>query len=124
MDVSIRAGLSVLSVCAALAGRSSVVDPTIGQGPITLSANAEKAFADYQSKQIPRYFAVSTDGQAYYYSYCDAGRCLRQVCLGSHASIQTERSGMLGSLMQNQRPSAAARESCACGRCTRRAASP
>ncbi|MEM7041509.1 MAG: hypothetical protein AAF543_01730 [Pseudomonadota bacterium] len=79
MDLSIRACLSAMAVCTILTGCSSVLDSSVGQGPITLSADAEKAFAAYRSKQTPRYFAVSTDGQAYYYSFCDVGRCLRQV---------------------------------------------
>ena len=79
MEVSIRAGLSIMVVCLALTGCAAVVDPTVGQGPIALGQDAKKAFVEYQSKQTPRYFAVSSDGQAFFYSYCDAGRCLRQV---------------------------------------------
>ncbi len=79
MDISIKAGLSILTVCMALAGCSGIVDPAVGRGPLSLSKDAEKAFAEYQAKQTPRYFAVSSDGQAYYYSFCDEGRCLRQV---------------------------------------------
>ena len=79
MDVSIRAALSTMAVCLVLVGCAGIIDPTVGQGPISLSEDAEKAFADYQSKQTPRYFAVSSDGQAYYYSFCDVGRCLRQA---------------------------------------------
>lgn len=79
MDVSIRAGLSIMAVCMTLAGCAGIVDPTVGNGPITLGQDAKKAFADYQAKQSPRYFAVSSDGEAYYYSFCDVGRCLRQV---------------------------------------------
>ncbi|MDH3660457.1 MAG: hypothetical protein OEU92_10590 [Alphaproteobacteria bacterium] len=56
-----------------------MTDPSVGQGPITLSADAEQAFTAYQAKQTPRYFAVSADGEAYYYSFCGAGRCLRQA---------------------------------------------
>ncbi len=62
-----------------ITGCSTVIDPSIGQGPISLSTQTQKAFTEYQARQTPRYFAVSTDGQAYYYSYCDAGRCLRQA---------------------------------------------
>lgn len=79
MDVSIKAGLSIMALCLGLAGCAGFSDPSVGQGPITLSADAKKAFADYQSKQTPRYFAVSVDGQAFYYSFCGDGRCLRQV---------------------------------------------
>ena len=79
MNVSIRAVFSAAAVCMALVGCSGVIDPTVGQGPITLSAYAEEGFAEYQARVTPRYFAVSEDGQAYYYSYCDVGRCLKQV---------------------------------------------
>ncbi len=79
MDVSIRAGLSIMAACMTLAGCTGIIDQSVGQGPISLSEDAEKAFAAYQSKQTPRYFAVSSDGQAYYYSYCDVGRCRRQA---------------------------------------------
>lgn len=67
--------------CAAmmLTGCAAVIDPSVGRGPITLSADAEQAFAEYQSRYKPRYFAVSEDGGAYYYSFCDVGRCLRQA---------------------------------------------
>ncbi len=78
MDVSIRVGLSIMTVCMTLAGCAGIVDPALGQGPISLSEDALKAFAEYQSKRTPRYFAVSSDGQAYYYSFCDTGRCRRE----------------------------------------------
>jgi hypothetical protein len=78
MDVSIKAGISIVAACMALAGCAGLSDPAIGSGPIALSANAEKAFDEYRERRTPRYFAVSTDGKAYYYSFCDAGRCLRQ----------------------------------------------
>lgn len=80
MNVTIRPVLSLMAVCVTLAGcAAAITDPSVGRGPIALSADAEKAFVDYQAKQTPRYFAVSTDGQAYYYSYCNVGRCTRQV---------------------------------------------
>ena len=79
MNVSIMAGLSIMAVGMTLVGCTGITDPTVGQGPISLSDDAEKAFAEYQSKKTPRYFAVSSDGQAYYYSYCDSGRCIRQL---------------------------------------------
>lgn len=79
MDVSIRAGLSITAVCLALSGCADFADPAVGKGPITLSADAEKALADYKARRIPRYFAVSTDGRSFFYSFCDAGRCLRQA---------------------------------------------
>ncbi|MGI9500169.1 MAG: hypothetical protein ACR2P3_09035 [Geminicoccaceae bacterium] len=78
MDVSVRAGLSIMAACMALAGCAGITDPAVGQGPIALSADAENAFVEYRTRRTPRYFAVSTDGQSFYYSYCDAGRCLRQ----------------------------------------------
>ncbi|MGI9421021.1 MAG: hypothetical protein ACR2RA_24615 [Geminicoccaceae bacterium] len=79
MDVSIKAGLSIVAICAGLSGCAGLTDPSVGQGPIALSAEAEQAFADYQAKAKPRYFAVSADGSAFYYSFCDVERCLRQV---------------------------------------------
>lgn len=78
MEVSIKAGLSIMAVCMTLTGCAEIVDPTVGKGPITLGQDARQAFVEYQTKQTPRYFAVSSDGQAYFYSYCDVGRCLRQ----------------------------------------------
>lgn len=79
MEVSMKPVLSLAAGCLMLAGCSGIVDPTVGQGPISLSADTEQAFADYQARQTPRYFAVSSDGNAYYYSYCDDTRCIRQV---------------------------------------------
>lgn len=79
MDVSIRVGLPIMAVCMTLVGCAGITDPTVGQGPISLSEDAEKAFVEYQSKRTPRYFAVSSDGRAYFYSFCDAGRCIRQA---------------------------------------------
>jgi hypothetical protein len=78
VNANVKPVLFLLAASAALAGCNTVIDPTVGQGPIALSAQTEKAFAEYQARQTPRYFAVSTDGRAYYYSYCDAGRCIRQ----------------------------------------------
>lgn len=78
MNASIKTGLSILATTIALAGCAIIEDPSVGKGPVTLSPAAEQAFADYRTKRAPRYFALSTDGQAFYYSYCDAGRCLRQ----------------------------------------------
>lgn len=79
MNVSIMSSISIICASLMLAGCNAVVDPAVGQGPITLSAHAEKAFAEYQALQKPRYFAVSADGEAYYYSFCGESRCLRQV---------------------------------------------
>ena len=79
MTVCIRPIISVVALCTALIACAEINDPTIGRGPISLSADVEAAFADYQARQKPRYFAVSADGSAYYYSYCDVSRCLRQV---------------------------------------------
>ena len=79
MNDCIKGGLPIMAVCMTLAGCAGIVDPNVGQGPITLSKDASKAFADYQAKRTPRYFAVSTDGNAYYYSFCDSGRCRRQA---------------------------------------------
>jgi hypothetical protein len=79
MNASVKPALSLLVASTVLVGCNTVVDPSVGQGPIALSAQTQEAFADYQARQTPRYFAVSTDGEAYYYSYCDAGRCLRQA---------------------------------------------
>jgi uncharacterized protein RhaS with RHS repeats len=79
MNISIKVGMSIIAVCMMLAGCADMIDSSVGKGPITLSADAEQAFAEYQAKRTPRYFAVSADGEAYYYSYCDSGRCLRQV---------------------------------------------
>jgi hypothetical protein len=79
MNACIKPALSVLVASVVLAGCGTVIDPSVGQGPIALSAQTQKAFAEYKARQTPRYFAVSTDGEAYYYSYCDAGRCLRQA---------------------------------------------
>lgn len=55
----------------------TVRDPTIGSGSIEMSATALEAFEDYKTKTVPRYFAVSEDGRAYYYSFCSSMRCLR-----------------------------------------------
>ena len=71
--------LIVALVSVALFGCNTVIDPSVGRGPIALSAQTQKAFAEYQARRTPRYFAVSADGKAYYYSYCDAGRCIRQA---------------------------------------------
>lgn len=79
MNVIITVGLSAMAAALALTGCADIRDPAVGTGPITLSAEAEKALAEYRARRTPRYFAVSTDGQAYYYSFCDSGRCLRQV---------------------------------------------
>ncbi len=57
---------------------SSAVDPAVGEGPITLEPAVERAFADYQAMETPRYFAVSEDGRSFYYSFCDARRCRRE----------------------------------------------
>jgi len=77
MDV--RPVLSIMAVCMTLIGCAQIVDPSVGQGPITLSPYVEQAFAEYRSQQKPRYFAVSADGEAYFYSFCKSSRCLRQV---------------------------------------------
>lgn len=79
MGVSIKAGLSTVAVCMVLVGCGGVIDPAVGQGPITLSSDVEKGFAEYQARNAPRFFAVSTNGNAFYYSFCDVGRCLKQV---------------------------------------------
>ncbi|MEZ5930349.1 MAG: hypothetical protein R3F54_00035 [Alphaproteobacteria bacterium] len=79
MNVSIRPAFSITVVGVMLAACAEITDPSVGEGPITLSADAQQAFADYQALPNPRYFAVSENGDAYYYSYCDATRCLRQA---------------------------------------------
>lgn len=79
MNVSIKVGLSIVATCLALGGCADFADPTIGKGPVKLSDGATKAFTDYQARQVPRFFAVSTDGKAFFYSFCDAGRCIRQA---------------------------------------------
>lgn len=79
MSVSTGPVLSIMTALMMLAGCAEFADPTVGEGPITLSSRAEQAFADYQAKPKPRYFAVSEDGSAFFYSYCDVERCLRQV---------------------------------------------
>ncbi|MGI9491879.1 MAG: hypothetical protein ACR2QF_05690 [Geminicoccaceae bacterium] len=56
----------------------SISDPSIGTGPVALGPAAEEAFADYQAKSFPRYFALSEDGSAFYYTYCPDSRCLRK----------------------------------------------
>lgn len=79
MGVSIKASLSIVAVCMALVGCSGIIDPAVGQGPIALSPDVEKGFAEYKARNAPRFFAVSTDGNVYYYSFCDVGRCLKQL---------------------------------------------
>ena len=79
MNFSIRPIISTIALSLSLIACAQVMDPTIGKGPISLSSDVEAAFAEYQARQKPRYFAVSADGSAYYYSYCDVSRCLRQV---------------------------------------------
>ena len=79
MNFSIRPFISSTALCMTPIACTQIMDPTIGKGPISLSADAEAAFADYQARQKPRYFAVSADGSAYFYSYCDVSRCLRQA---------------------------------------------
>ena len=77
--MSIRTVLLSMAACVVLIGCSTVIDPYVGRGPIELTSDAEQAFADYGARSKPRYFAVSTDGRAYYYSFCDDSRCLRQA---------------------------------------------
>ncbi|MGI9505602.1 MAG: hypothetical protein ACR2RE_21400 [Geminicoccaceae bacterium] len=79
MNFSLRSIISATALCLSLIACAQISDPTVGKGPISLSSDVEAAFADYQALQKPRYFAVSADGNAYYYSYCDVSRCLRQV---------------------------------------------
>jgi hypothetical protein len=79
MKVNFGAGVALLGAGLALGGCSGPIDPTVGQGPIALRSDVERALVDYQARQKPRFFAVSEDGSAYYYSFCDAGRCLRQA---------------------------------------------
>ena len=77
MSVAGRIIVGSVAVVGMLLG-CTVADPSVGEGPVTLHSHVREAFAEYQAKQTPRYFAVSIDGQAFYYSYCDAGRCRRQ----------------------------------------------
>jgi hypothetical protein len=77
MSTRFKSIVLAIAAAATIAG-CAIRDPSVGTGPITLSADAERAFDQYRAKETPRYFAVSEDGLAYYYSYCDAGRCLRQ----------------------------------------------
>ncbi len=79
MNASIKPVITLLAASATLLGCNTVIDPSVGQGPIALSTQTQKAFTEYKAQQKPRYFAVSTDGEAYYYSYCDSSRCLRQA---------------------------------------------
>ena len=67
-----RAVLSVLSL-ALLAGCGTSL---VGSGPITLSLGCQLRFADFQSLDNPDSFAVSTDGRACGYSYCEEMACV------------------------------------------------
>lgn len=52
-------------------------DPTIGEGPITLSPQTQQNFEAYKKARSPGYFVVTEDGQGSLYNYCSAGRCYR-----------------------------------------------
>lgn len=79
MHTRTKTGFTIMAACVTLMGCAGIYDPVVGRGPITLSADAEKAFAEYRTTTTPRYFALSTDGSAYYYSFCDIGRCRRDM---------------------------------------------
>ena len=66
----ILAALLMLTGCDAL-------QSSVGSGPIALGPVAQQAFDDYQAREFPRYFALSEDGGAFFYTYCPANRCRR-----------------------------------------------
>lgn len=45
----------------------------VGSGPITLSSDVKIGFQNYLAREDGSYFAVSTDGKVYGYSYCPHG---------------------------------------------------
>ena len=52
-------------------------DPTVGEGPITLSPQTQQNYQAYLAARSPGYFVVTEDGQGSLYNYCSAGRCYR-----------------------------------------------
>ena len=78
MNINFRMAVMMLAVGMVLTSCSRIIDPLIGEGEVTLSPDAARALVDYQARDKPRYFALSQDGQAYYYSFCDDSRCLKQ----------------------------------------------
>lgn len=79
MHAKTKTGLTLTAACMTLIGCAGIQDPVVGRGEIDLSAEVEEAFAEYRATTTPRYFAVSTDGSAYYYSFCEIGRCRREM---------------------------------------------
>jgi len=79
MTVNTGAAIAILLAGIALGGCGGIVDPSVGRGEVTLGPEAERAFVDYQALDKPRYFALAENGEAYYYSFCDESRCLKQV---------------------------------------------
>jgi len=73
-----RCKILAVAIMLTAAGCSNI-DPSVGTGPITLGPASEKAFTDYQAKPFPRYFALSEDGSAFFYSYCSGNQCLRSA---------------------------------------------
>jgi hypothetical protein len=76
MRIKTRSIFPAVAILLILVG-CSVPDPSVGAGPVALGPAAEEAFADYQGRISPRYFALSEDGGAFYYTYCPDSSCLR-----------------------------------------------
>lgn len=74
MDVKTAMTVAVVGVTV---GACLPNDPTVGQGPITLSPGAERNFEAYKQERSPGYFVVTEDGQGSFYNYCSSGRCYR-----------------------------------------------
>jgi hypothetical protein len=84
---------TISSICALIMLTSCGVTGTeIGSGPITLSPGVKQALEEYRSLRTPYYFAVSSDGEAFGYTYCQEVRC-RSVGDAASAVYSCERSG-------------------------------
>lgn len=69
--------IAIFTPLLALGLAACLEDPTVGRGGITLSPQAQQGFEAYKQVRSPGHFAVSRDGQAYYYNHCPDGRCRR-----------------------------------------------
>lgn len=73
--------IKIITIAAALIGLTLVgclpADPNVGEGPITLSPQAQQNFEEYKTARSPGYFVVTEDGSGSFYNYCSSGRCYR-----------------------------------------------
>ena len=59
----------------------------VGSGPLLLPLNVSSGYSEYLSQPYPLAFAVSEDGRAYGYVYCEVAGCMRG---GTHQYKATE----------------------------------